>query len=87
MKRYVIAAAFTSVLMGSSGAFAYHPAYPNPGVLDPDQLEQIEVQHVQSEWFPGRQSAPPTRRPARSALGKSNRGIPSLTIHHYKESD
>jgi hypothetical protein len=85
MKRYVIAAAaFAGILMGSSGAFAYHPAYPNRGVLDQDQLEQIEFQHVQSEWFPGRQSANSTRRPAWSAQARSQRRstmTPPLTSH------
>lgn len=65
MRPYVFTTVLAAALLSSAGAFAFHPSDRNVrGALDPDQLDRIEVQHVQSGWYHGARTTPQARQPA-----------------------
>lgn len=97
MKPYVIALALVGSLMGSGGAFAYHPMDRwVRGTLEADQREQIEFEHTQRGWLPGTArvrvqadrgayaSTPSTRRPARPSQRRTSPGPRFPTEHHTR---
>lgn len=72
MKLYAFAVAVAGILFSIGTAFAYHPMDRNlRGTLDPEQLEWIELEHVQRGWSSHRPSATSVQPSASFAQGGS----------------
>ena len=86
MKLHAIAAAAVSIFFGVGTALAYHPVDRSlRGTLDPEQLERLEIDHVQSGWLAGGPSTATVRRTARPAQRGTSAGpAPYPTVHHTR---
>jgi hypothetical protein len=87
MKLHAIATAVACTLLGVGTALAYHPTDRFlRGTLDPDQLELIERDHVQSEWLPGMAATAAARQVARPArrVQRATGPVPFATEHHTR---